>query len=259
MEKTVLLLENVKKEYDKDGVLFPAVKGVSFSIQKGEILALVGQSGCGKSTLARMISGMTPVSGGAIFLDGERITSEEHRLPERRWRELRKKMQPILQDPRAAISPRMTIGTFLCEPFLCFSLCGKAEALKKSEALLSRVGLDRSFLDRFPNQLSGGELQRVVIARSLALSPSLLLCDEPTSALDTLTQAEVVSLLCGLVREEKMSMLFITHDLSLAAKIASHLLVMHDGEIVERLSAEELLSGKAVHPYTRALLEAALF
>ena len=99
----------------------------------------------------------------------------------------------------------------------------------------------------------------MVIARSLALSPSLLLCDEPTSALDTLTQAEVVSLLCGLVREEKMSMLFITHDLSLAAKIASHLLVMHDGEIVERLSAEALLSGKAVHPYTRALLEAALF
>ncbi len=254
-EKALLTLLDVTKIYEKERESFCAVDGVSFSIAPGETVALVGESGCGKSTLARMIAGMTPPTHGEIRFEGQVIASEEVVLSQKGWRQLRRKMQMILQDPRAAVSPRMRVEDFMLEPYRCFSLCGKEEAEKRIQNLISRVGLDKMLLKQYPHELSGGELQRIVIARALAVSPSLLLCDEPTSALDPLVQMEVVSLLTELQKEEKMAMLFISHDLALASQIAGRILVMSDGRIVEELSSEHL--DQAQHPYTRMLLRAA--
>lgn len=253
-QNPALQLEQVVKKYAVSGKELTAVNGISLTVQPGETVAIVGESGCGKSTLVRMVTGIEPVTEGSIRVLGEEITAPGKKFSRQKWRILRRKMQLILQNPSGAVSPRMRIDKFLREPFINWHLCGREQIDSRMEVLLHRVELDKSILQKFPHQLSGGELQRVVIARALAVSPDLLVCDEPTSALDVSIQAQVIALLQRLRKEQGMTILFISHDIALMGKFADRIVVMYLGNIVEELPAGQLK--KAVHPYTRALLNA---
>ncbi len=253
-QEPVLQLERVVKKYAVSRKELTAVNGISLTVQQGETVAIVGESGCGKSTLVRMVTGIEAVTEGSIRVLGKELSSPEKRLSCQEWRELRRKMQLVLQNPSGAISPRMRIDRFLREPFINWRLCGKEQISSRIEELLHRVELDENVLHKFPHQLSGGELQRVVIARALAASPSLLICDEPTSALDVSTQAQIIVLLECLRREQGMTVLFVSHDIALMGRFADQIVVMYLGNIVEKLPASQLKN--AVHPYTRALINA---
>ena len=260
----VLRMEAVSKDFPVSGQHCPrsaghtgshggirelhAVRSVSLSVQRGEAVAVVGESGCGKSTLARMAAGILPVSGGKVWLLGQ----ETGNFSRSQWRECWKVVQMVFQNPSGIISPRMKIGTFLREPFRNFFLCPRQETGGQVSRLLEKVGLDDSFLHKYPHQLSGGELQRVAIARALAVHPALLICDEPTSALDAAIQAQIIGLLQKLRQEENIAVLFISHDLALVQHFADRILVMYLGEVVEELPADGLKD--ALHPYTRALI-----
>lgn len=248
--QSVLSLEQVFKGFPSGtaGRDLQAVRGVSLQIKAGEVLAVVGESGCGKSTLARMAAGILPVSGGSVRLLGRDITA----LSQKEWKECRKQVQMVFQDPSGVIGPRMKIGAFLREPFVNFSLCPRSEIQGQVKELLQKVELDESFLNKYPHQLSGGELQRVAIARALAVHPALLICDEPTSALDVAIQSQIIGLLDKLRKQENVAILFISHDLALVQQFADRILVMYLGSVVEELPAKEL--GHAIHPYTRALI-----
>ena len=250
----VLELEQVVKKYPVFGGELTAVNGVSITVRQGETVAIVGESGCGKSTLVRMTAGIEPVTEGRIRVLGKEVSSPGKQLSRQEWQKLRREVQLVLQNPSGAVSPRMRIGRFMREPFVNWHLCSREQMDSKIEALLERVELDTTVLGKFPHQLSGGELQRVVIARALAVSPSLLICDEPTSALDVSVQAQVIDLLERLRREQGMAMLFISHDLALMGNFADRIVVMYLGNIVEELPASQLR--QAVHPYTKALLDA---
>lgn len=250
----VLELEQVVKKYPVSGGELTAVNGVSITVRQGETVAIVGESGCGKSTLVRMTAGIEPVTEGRIRVLGKEVSSPGKQLSRQEWQKLRREVQLVLQNPSGAVSPRMRIGRFMRETFVNWHLCSREQMDSKIEALLERVELDTTVLGKFPHQLSGGELQRVVIARALAVSPSLLICDEPTSALDVSVQAQVIDLLERLRREQGMAMLFISHDLALMGNFADRIVVMYLGNIVEELPAGQLR--QAVHPYTKALLDA---
>lgn len=261
----VLTLERVSKSFPVSRSRFPygsirykpadnevrelhAVRDVSLELKAGEILAIVGESGCGKSTLARMAAGILPVSEGSVRL----LNQEMSALSQKQRRECRKQVQMVFQDPAGIISPRMKIRTFLREPFVNFSLCPRSGIDGQVLELLRKVGLDKSFLQKYPHQLSGGELQRAAIARALAVHPSLLICDEPTSALDVAIQSQIISLLYKLRQEDNIAFLVISHDLAMVQHFADRILVMYLGGIVEELPAKNI--GNAVHPYTRALI-----
>lgn len=253
-QEPALQLERVVKKYAVSGKELTAVNGISLTVQQGETVAFVGESGCGKSTLVRMVTGIESVTEGSIRVLGKEIASPEKRLSRQEWQKLRRKMQLVLQNPSGAISPRMRIDKFLWEPFVNWHLCDKEQIDSRTRELLHRVELDENVLHKFPHQLSGGELQRVVIARALAVSPSLLICDEPTSALDVSIQAQVIALLERLRSEQEMTVLFISHDIALMGKFADQIVVMYLGNIVEKLPAGQLKN--ALHPYTRALINA---
>ncbi|MDD3368783.1 MAG: ABC transporter ATP-binding protein [Lachnospiraceae bacterium] len=256
---SVLAVRDVSKRFrlgrnircrSADNYQLIAVKQVSFEIAKGKCLALVGESGSGKSTIARMITGIVPVSEGNIFFMGQDVTH----LGYEPWRQLRRSIQLVFQDPMDAFSPRMKIGTFLCEPYVNYKICSKKEAKLHAVKLLEKVELKASYMEKYPHELSGGELQRVVIARALAVHPKLLICDEITSALDATTQKEIIDLLLQLRKDEQLALLFISHDLALVQRIADHILVMKDGTVVEELESGELLQAK--HEYSQKLLQA---
>lgn len=245
----VLELEHVRKDFqfEKEKKL-RAVYDVSLKLYAGECLAVVGESGCGKSTLARMIAGIEPVTGGSIRFRGQDITH----LEKREWRRIRQQMQMVFQNPAGAFSPRMKIGAFMKEPLLSYRLADRKLADREAIRLLEKVELDGSYMDLFPHQLSGGELQRVVIARGLAVHPALLICDEATSALDVSTQAQIIRLLERIRREEQISILFICHDLALVQQFSQRAAVMYLGSVMEEMESRFLT--QAVHPYTKALL-----
>lgn len=241
-----------------------AVEDVSLEVFEGECVGVVGESGCGKSTLARMAAGIEPVTGGKITLLGREITRPGGRM----CAEIRNDLQIVLQNPSGAFSPRMRVGEFLREPFRNglakesgregngIFRSRKKERERMDEAcarLLGRVELDGSYMEKFPHQLSGGEQQRVVLARTLAVRPALLICDEATSALDVSTQAQIAALLWRIQREEKLSILLICHDLALAQSLSRRIVVMYLGMVVEEVRGVELAAAK--HPYTRALLD----
>ena len=249
-----LQLEQVVKKYTVSGKELTAVNGVSLTVRTGETVAIVGESGCGKSTLVRMVTGIEPVTEGSIQVLGYEISAPGKKFSRQEWKALRRKMQLVLQNPSGAVSPRMRIDKFLREPFVNWHLCTREQVDSRVEELLQRVELDKSVLHKFPHQLSGGELQRVVIARALAVAPSLLICDEPTSALDVSIQAQVIALLHRLRKEQGMTVLFISHDIALMGKFADRIAVMYLGNIVEILPAGQLKN--AVHPYTKALINA---
>jgi ABC-type oligopeptide transport system ATPase subunit len=229
-----------------------AVVDVSFEIGVGETLGLVGESGSGKTTIGMAILGLVPISSGAIRFDGRDIG----RLNARERRELGSQRQVIFQDPYSSLDPTRTIGYTLAEPYLLAPKATRADASERVASLLTRVGLAPDAAGRYPAQFSGGQRQRIAIARALMLSPRLVVCDEPVSALDLSIQAEVMNLLAELQRELGLSLLFISHDLSVVRHISHRLIVLEHGEVVEKGDAQAVYANPQ-HPYTRALLAAA--
>ncbi|ARO15881.1 oligopeptide/dipeptide ABC transporter, ATP-binding protein (plasmid) [Ketogulonicigenium robustum] len=228
-----------------------AVDGVSFTINRGETLGLVGESGCGKSTLARTLIRLYQPTAGAIDFDGTDIAA----LPEADLRPLRKRIQMIFQDPLASLDGRMSVRQLISEPLDILNIGTPAERRATVAALLTRVGLSPAHADRYPHEFSGGQRQRIGIARVIALNPDLVICDEPISALDVSIQAQVVNMLQDLQRDLGLTYLFITHDLSMVRHIADRIGVMYLGKIVE-LAPAGALYARPRHPYTRLLLSA---
>src|SRR5580704_6630235 len=228
-----------------------AVDDVSFSVLPHKTVGLVGESGSGKSTIARAVLGLDRPTSGVIKFEGNETThaSKKHR------RQLTEHMQVVFQDPYSSLSPTRKVGDTLIEPLLAHRDVPRAEALKMAQSLLDRVGLTKYALDRYPSEFSGGQRQRIAIARSLMLSPKLVICDEPVSSLDLSIQAQVLNLLRELQKDLGLSYLFIAHNLSVVRFMSHEVLVLYRGQIMERGDARDLYRNPG-HPYTRILLEA---
>ncbi|QYD73783.1 ATP-binding cassette domain-containing protein [Paraburkholderia edwinii] len=229
-----------------------AVERVSFDVRRGETVGLVGESGCGKSTLARALIGLAPVTHGSVRWRGEETVFGARRDIV----QLRREVQMIFQDPLASLDPRMTIEQIVAEPLKTQRPdIGRAEARARVQAMLERVGLNAYHLQRYPHEFSGGQCQRVGIARALIGEPRLVICDEPVSALDVSIQAQIVNLLRDLQRELSLSLLFVAHDLAVVKAISHRVLVMYLGRVME-FGTKEAVYSAPMHPYTRALLAA---
>jgi peptide/nickel transport system ATP-binding protein len=248
----LLQVENLQVGYPRQPPEQWAVKGVSFSIHRGETLGLVGESGCGKSTLARAILGLLRPQTGRITFDGQEITQ----YSPAQLRPLRRRMQLIFQDPLGSLSPRMTVREALLEPLrIHLPRQSPRLALAQVVTLLERVGLTADALPRYPHQFSGGQRQRLAIARALVTSPDFLICDESVSALDISVQAQVLNLLKELQSEFHLTYLFISHDLSVVHFMSDRIMVMNQGQILEIGSADQIYH-QPQHPYTQNLIQA---
>jgi oligopeptide/dipeptide ABC transporter ATP-binding protein len=230
-----------------------SVDHVSLAIGKGEVLGLVGESGCGKSTVARLLVRMDRADSGSIRIDGTEIGG----LAGPDLLTLRRKVQLVFQDPFGALDPRMRLGESLEAPLRAHGMSDRGQRRATALDMLREVGLDHSFYDRLPRECSGGQLQRVVIARALILKPELLVCDEPTSALDASLRSQILNLLIDLKRRFGLTLLMISHDLRVVRELCDRIAVMYLGEIVELAPAAELFADPR-HPYTRALIAASM-
>jgi oligopeptide/dipeptide ABC transporter ATP-binding protein len=255
----IVEVESLKKHFALGSGLFArnaavvrAVDGVSFSIQPGETLCLVGESGCGKSTVGKLLLRLIEPSEGTIRLDGEDITH----LNAGAMRPHRKRMQMVFQDPYASLNPRMPAGRIVSEPLENYSDIATAEREARVAALFAKVGLRADAMKRYPFEFSGGQRQRLGIARALALEPALIIADEPVSALDVSVQAQVLNLMMDLQDELKLAYLFVSHDLGVVEHIGHRVAVMYLGRIVE-IADKEALFETPLHPYTQALMAAA--
>ncbi len=228
-----------------------AVDGLSFTVQRGQTLGLVGESGCGKSTTARAVLNLIPPTSGQVRFEDQRI---DH-LRDSAMRPYRRKLQMIFQDPFASLNPRMTIGRIIAEPMRIFKLHDARTRKLEVMRLLDLVGLNPRFLNRYPHEFSGGQRQRIGIARALAVEPKLIFCDEPVSALDVSIQAQVINLLMELKQRLHLAYVFIAHDLSVVRHISDRVGVMYLGRLVEVAASRELYENPR-HPYTKALLSA---
>lgn len=248
----LLEVKELKKYFKTPKGMLHAVDGISFRLERGRTLGVVGESGCGKSTLGRTILHLLDNTGGQIQFDGEDITN----ITKKRFKELRRNMQIVFQDPFSSLNPRMTVSRIISEPLNIYKVFStKEETDKRVEELMDIVGLSRRLADSYPHELDGGRRQRIGIARALALGPEFIVCDEPVSSLDVSIQAQILNLMQDLQEEQKLTYLFITHDLSVVKHISNHILVMYLGNMVEYAETDELFV-KQLHPYTKALLAA---
>jgi peptide/nickel transport system ATP-binding protein len=247
----LLSVKDLHTRYAVGKNVLRAVDGVSFDVERGETVGLVGESGCGKSTLGKTVLRLVPSAEGRIELDGADIT----RLGDRAMAPHRRQMQMIFQDPFGSLNPRQTIRTVLDTALKVHRLGKAAERERHMQEIVARVGLPADSLDRYPHEFSGGQRQRIGIARALILRPALIVCDEPVSALDVSIQAQILNLLVDLKRELGLSYLFISHDLSVVRYFADRVLVMYFGRIVESASHQTLWRDPR-HPYTKALFAA---
>jgi peptide/nickel transport system ATP-binding protein len=257
--KTPLLEVNaLKKHYPLNKGLFGgdkgavyALDGVSFTLEKGETLSIVGESGCGKSTLGKTILRLVDPTDGEVFLDGERIDN----LPASKLRDMRRRVQVVFQDPFSSLNPRQKVRDIIAEPIINFGLASGSELTDRIAALMDKVRLPRDAMNRFPHEFSGGQRQRIGIARALAPGSDLIVCDEAVSALDVSVKAQIVNLLSDLQDELGLALLFISHDLAIVEHLTHRVAVMYLGKIVE-IADRRTLFGSPHHPYTRALLSA---
>ena len=258
MTKTLLKVENIQKYFPtgkrnimgKHLQVLKAVDDVSFSIRQGEIFGLVGESGCGKSTLGRCITRIVNPTDGKIFFNDEDITN----VDPARLKTLRRQMQMVFQNPHSSLNPRMTIRQAFMEILHVHKLA-KGQVNERMADILEKVGLPIDALDRHPHEFSGGQLQRIAIARALLVEPEFIMADEPVSALDVSVQAQILNLLVQLKEELSLTMLFVAHDLSVVEHISDRVGVMYLGQIVEMADVEELYQN-TLHPYTKALMAA---
>ncbi|MFY9312849.1 MAG: ABC transporter ATP-binding protein [Tepidanaerobacteraceae bacterium] len=252
MAETMIEVKNLKKYFKTRRGMLQAVDDVSFSVEKGKTLGLVGESGCGKSTTGRVILRLIEPTAGKIIFNGRDITG----ISKRELRELRKEMQIIFQDPYSSLDPRMTVNQIISEPIELNNLIkDKREMERRVLELMETVGLAERLINTYPHELDGGRRQRVGIARALALNPKFIVCDEPVSALDVSIQAQILNLLGKLKKQFGLTYLFITHDLAVVNHFADEIAVMYLGKIVEKAEAEELFVNP-LHPYTKALISA---
>ncbi|WP_425286311.1 murein tripeptide/oligopeptide ABC transporter ATP binding protein OppF [Candidatus Fukatsuia endosymbiont of Tuberolachnus salignus] len=231
-----------------------AVDGMTLNLYQGETLGIVGESGCGKSTLARAIIGLVKTSGGSVTWLGKNLPS----MTATEWRTVRRDIQMIFQDPVASLNPRMTIGEIIAEPLRTYHPQMSRQKMQDNvKAMMLKVGLLSNLINRYPHEFSGGQCQRIGIARALILQPKLVICDEPVSALDVSIQAQVVNLLQKLQQDMGLSLIFISHDLSVVKHISDRVLVMYLGHTVELGSCDQIYHNPQ-HPYTKALMSAML-
>jgi len=248
---TLVEVRNLKKYFQTSKGDLHAVDDVSFTIEKGHTLGVVGESGCGKSTLGRTIIHLLESTDGQIIFDGEDVT----RIRGKKLRKFRENAQIIFQDPYSSLNPRFTVKQTILEPLILSKRFSKAELEKEADRIMDLVGIDRRLALSYPHELDGGRRQRVGIGRALALNPKFIVCDEPVSALDVSIQAQILNLIQDLQDEYGLTLMFITHDLSVVRHISDHICVMYMGQLVEKSPSKELFKNP-LHPYTKALLSA---
>ncbi|MGM9537777.1 MAG: ABC transporter ATP-binding protein [Candidatus Onthomonas sp.] len=252
MADTLIEVKHLKKYFKIPSGVNHAVDDVSFTINKGETLGVVGESGCGKSTLGRTIIHLQEATDGTVLLHGEDITHAKGL----RLRKAREKMQIVFQDPYSSLNPRLRVESTIMEPLQHSKrFKSKKELQEEADRLMNLVGIDNRLRQAYPHELDGGRRQRVGIARALALNPEFIMCDEPVSALDVSIQAQVLNLLMDLQDNMGLSYMFVTHDLSVVRHISDHICVMYLGQLVEKCETKELFH-TPLHPYTKALLSA---
>ena len=249
---SILECRELCRQFDVAAGKLHAVDGVTFCLQRGKTLGVVGESGCGKSTLGRLLLGLIPVSSGQILFKGEDITFAKGD----KRRRLRRQMQMIFQDPMSSLDPRLCAMELIAEPLKIYHVCPNRAALEaRVRELMELVGISEHMMYAYPHELDGGRRQRIGIARALALEPEFIVCDEPVSALDVSIQAQVLNLLKQIQRDRGLTYLFITHDLSVVKHISDDILVMYMGQMVEKAPCKALFRAP-MHPYTKGLLSA---
>ena len=254
---TILEVKNLHKQFTSKGITVKAVSDVSFEVKKGETIGIVGESGCGKTTLGRcIVRAYQPTSGGVTYIDEDGNEVEFLKIDRKTMKRYRKEIQMIFQDPYSSLDPRMTVLDIIKEPLLAnFPKMPKAEMERRVMDIAAKVGLNTTYLKRYPHAFSGGQRQRIGIARALVLNPRVIVCDEAVSALDVSIQAQVITLLHDLQKEFNLTYLFISHDLSVVEYISDKVGVMYLGKMVEFAETKELFS-HPMHPYTESLLSA---
>ena len=259
MNREILLsVKDIKKWFPVDDRLFgkptsyvKAVDGVSFDVYRNEVLGLVGESGCGKTTISRSILGLTTPTEGSIHFEGKELVGME----KKELRNMRSDLQIVFQDPYSSLSPRMRVIDTIMEPMEIQKRGTKQDRIRRAEELLEIVGLEKSFAYRYPHEFSGGQRQRVGIARVLAANPKFIICDEPVSALDVSVRSQILNLLLELKRDFDLTVLFISHDLSVVEYVCDRIVVMYLGKVMEVANRDDLYRNP-LHPYTKALLSA---
>lgn len=257
-ENTILEVKDLKKYYPVETGIFgaapaylKAVDGVSFNVEKGKTLGIIGESGCGKSTVAKLLMNLERPTQGSIKFKGRDTAN----FNESEMKKLRKNMQMVFQDPYSSLDPKKTAGYIIQEPLIIHNVGTRAEQEQRVKELLKMVGLDYYHANRYPHEFSGGQRQRINIARAIALNPEIVICDEPVSALDVSIQAQVINLLKRLQEEMGLAYIFISHDLSVVKYLSDKLAIMYLGKIVETGKSDDIYKNP-MHPYTKALFSA---